>query len=160
MKCIRSPEKISEGTCRGFGPRKIIPNSRADQCFLNWVSGSGYTVKIFLVIQILCILNIIYLRGYALDCTTHHILWLSVIRKVRREFRKDYTSRRKYRLLYILELDPCPHTACRGRYSQVHSPVYLFIFIADSETEIQNASQVGRNKVIEIRNAYGWSVQV
>ena len=29
-----------------------------------------------------------------------------------------------------------------------------------SETEIQNASQVGRNKVIEIRNAYGWSVQV
>lgn len=96
MKWIRSPEKISEGTCRGFGPRKIIPNSRADQYFLNWVSGSGYTVKIFLVIQILCILNIIY----------------------------------------------------------------LFIFIADSETEIQNASQVGRNKVIEIRNAYGWSVQV
>ena len=89
-----SPKKTAEETFRGFGPRKIIPNSRADQCFLNWVSGSGYTVKIFLVPQILCFLNIIH----------------------------------------------------------------LFIFNADSETEIQNASQVGRNKVIEIRIAYGWSL--
>jgi hypothetical protein len=75
--------------------------------------------------------KILSFRGYALDRTTHHILWLSIIRKVRREFRTNFTSRRKYRLLYFLELDPCPHTTCWGRYSQVHSPV-SFLGISDS----------------------------